>query len=480
MADSSLKRQLKVITIPVFIEIALVMLLGAVDTVMLSRYSDNSVAAVGLDNQLISLVFLVYQFFSMGAAILCAQYIGAGLRKQLIQVVGIALVVNLLLGLTVSALLYFFAEELLVLMGLRPELMGDGVIYLRLTGALSFFQALSLTFSASLRSADKVVWPMAVTGLVNVLNIVGNYALIFGHWGFPQLGVEGAAISTSVCRAVSMLILAIVHFRVHIPSFPLHYFRPMPWHELKNLMKIGIPAMSENISYSLSQVVITYFINQISNEALAARTYCANMIMFVYLFCISITQGGDILVGHLVGQWRHQAAYVLGNYFFRWSLIITLTGSVLLAIAGPSILDAFTDNEEIIRMGVYGRYGLSLRGGCDFPMECCCGTELFHRYSAGLWSGGYVGRFCPRREYPWCDTDATLAFRKVAYKGVRKKRVQRANSLNLFLRKVRDSNPRYPKGVYRISSPARSITLPTFRLTINVFLEIGCKVNTFF
>ena len=138
-----------------------------------------------------------------------------------------------------------------------------------------------------------------------------------------------------------MLILAIVHFRVHIPSFPLHYFRPMPWHELKNLMKIGIPAMSENISYSLSQVVITYFINQISNEALAARTYCANMIMFVYLFCISITQGGDILVGHLVGQWRHQAAYVLGNYFFRWSLIITLTGSVLLAIAGPSILDAF-------------------------------------------------------------------------------------------------------------------------------------------
>jgi Na+-driven multidrug efflux pump len=77
MSGIRLKHQLKVITVPVFIEIALVMLLGAVDTVMLSRYSDNSVAAVGLDNQLISLVFLVYQFFSMGAAILCAQYIGA-------------------------------------------------------------------------------------------------------------------------------------------------------------------------------------------------------------------------------------------------------------------------------------------------------------------------------------------------------------------------------------------------------------------
>ena len=353
MSEGSLKHQLKVITIPVFIEIALVMLLGAVDTVMLSRYSDNSVAAVGLDNQLMTLEFLVYQFFSMGAAILCAQYIGAGYKKRLVQVVGMALVVNLMLGLTVSALLFFFAEDLLRLMGLRPELMGDGVVYLRLTGALSFFQALSLTFSASLRSADKVIWPMVVTGIVNVLNILGNYALIFGHWGCPQLGVEGAAIATATSRAVSMVLLAIIHFRVHIRKFPLSYFRPMPWQELRYLLKIGIPAMSENISYSLSQVVITYFINQISNEALATRTYCYNMIMFVYLFCDSITQGGDILVGHLVGQWRHQAAYVLGNYFFRWAMIITITGSIVLAVAGPGLLSVFTNNEEIIRMGVW-------------------------------------------------------------------------------------------------------------------------------
>lgn len=353
MSDTSLKRQLKVLTIPVFIEMALVMMLGAVDTVMLSRYSDNSVAAVGLDNQLISLVFLVYQFFSMGAAILCAQYIGAGLRKRLVQVVGMALSVNLMVGFVVSFLLYLYAEELLQVMGLRHELMGDGLVYLRITGALSFFQAMSLTFSASLRSADKVVYPMVVTAIVNVINILGNYALIFGHWGCPQLGVEGAALSTAICRAVAMILLAIIHFKVHIPRFPLHYFRPMPWQELRNLFHIGIPAMSENISYSLSQVAITFFINQISNEALATRTYCYNMIMFVYLFCLSITQGGDILVGHLVGQRRHQAAYILGNYFFRWSMIITITGSILLAMTGKSILSCFTDNTEIIKMGVW-------------------------------------------------------------------------------------------------------------------------------
>lgn len=349
----SLKHQLKVLTIPVFIEMALVMMLGAIDTIMLSRYSDNSVAAVGLDNQLISLIFLVYQFFSMGAAILCAQYIGAGLRKRLVQVVGIALTVNLMLGLVISTILYYYAETLLQIMGLRSELMDDGLVYLRLTGALSFFQALSLTFSASLRSADKVVFPMVVTGIVNLMNIVGNYALIFGHWGCPQLGVEGAAISTATCRAIAMILLCAIHFKVHIPRFPLHYFRPMPWQELRNLFYIGIPAMSENISYCLSQVVITYFINKISNEALAARTYCHNMIMFVYLFCLSITQGGDILVGHLVGQRRHQAAYLLGNYFFRWSMIITITGSIILALTGKSLLNAFTDNQGIIKMGIW-------------------------------------------------------------------------------------------------------------------------------
>ena len=348
-----MKHQLKILTIPVFIEMALIMMLGAVDTVMLIRYSDNSVAAVGLDNQLMSLVFLVYQFFSMGAAIICAQYIGAGFHKRLVQVVGMALVVNLLLGLAVSALLFVFSKQVLLLMGVRPELMGDALVYLRITGALSFFQALSLTFSASLRSAGKVTYPMVVTAIVNVLNIVGNYALIFGRLGCPQLGVEGAAIATAASRVVATVLLGIIHFRKHIPSFPLRYFLPLPWLELRNLLFIGIPAMSENISYNLSQVVVTYFINQISNEALATRTYCANIIMFVYLFCLSITQGGDILVGHLVGQRHHQAAYVLGNYFFRWSMIVTLSGSALLVVFGRDILGAFTSNQDIIAMGVW-------------------------------------------------------------------------------------------------------------------------------
>jgi len=348
----SLKTQLRRLTVPIFMEIALVMLVGFVDTLMLSRYSDNAVAAVGLDNQIVALVFLVYQFVSQGAAIVCAQYHGAGLRKRLVQVVGIALILNAAVGLVASGLLYFHAEDIVRMMGLREELVPDGAVYLKITGSLSFFQSLSFAFSASLRSVDRVKGPMVVTALANVVNAVGDYALIFGHWGFPAMGVAGAAWATAVSRIVVFVLIAAIHFRTHIPTFPLAWFRPFPWGEVRNILKIGFPAMGEELSYCLSQVTITYFVNKISTNALVVRTYAVNCIMFVYLFCTSITQGGDILVGHLVGRARYQPAYLMGNYFLGRSMVITLTCSVALAVCGPWIFGALTKNPDIVRLGV--------------------------------------------------------------------------------------------------------------------------------
>ena len=69
---------------------------------------------------------------------------------------------------------------------------------------------------------------MMVTVVVNILNIIGNYSLIFGKFGMPALGVEGAAISTAFARGVSMVILFVILFRKHIPRFPLSYFLPLP------------------------------------------------------------------------------------------------------------------------------------------------------------------------------------------------------------------------------------------------------------
>ena len=193
---------------------------------------------------------------------------------------------------------------------------------------------------------------MLVTVVVNILNIIGNYSLIFGKFGFPELGVEGAAISTAFSRGVSMVILFIILFRKHIHRFPLAYFRPFPFIELKNLMRVGLPSAGEQLSYSSSQVVITFFINMLGVEALATRTYCVNIIMFVYLFSISMAQGGAICIGHLIGEKKPHAAFLLGKYVMKKSVMITLILSGIIAASGHAILSWLTSNPEIIRMGV--------------------------------------------------------------------------------------------------------------------------------
>ena len=392
--QTNIKKGLTRLVVPIFIETLLIMMLGAIDTVMLSQYSDESVAAVGVVNQIVMFAFLIFEVINIGTSVLCSQYLGAKLQQKMIQVVGVSLLLNLVVGLLVSAILHFGAVTLLDWMGLRPELLQYGIGYMEIVGAFAFFQAISLTISASLRSANKAIYPMLVTVLVNIMNIVGNYILIFGKFGFPAMGAEGAAISTSIARGVSMVVLFVILFRKHISKFPLALFRPFPWIELKNLLKIGIPSAGENMSYSFSQVVITYFINILGNNALATRTYTVNIVMFVYLFAIAMAQGGAIFV-------------------MRISILVSLILSCIWAVCGHAIFSMLTENEEIIKLGVtilmidvlveigrtvniYATNALRSAGDVNFPFYL--GVIVQWSVSVGLsymlgiyWGWGLVG-----------------------------------------------------------------------------------------
>ena len=392
------------------------MMLGAVDTIMLSQYSDESVAAVGVVNQIVMFAFLIFEVINIGTSVLCSQYLGAKMQKNMVQVVGVALLFNLVVGLLISAILHYGATTLLGWMGLRPELLKYGIGYMQIVGAFAFFQAISFTISASLRSANKAIYPMMVTVLVNIMNIIGNYSLIFGKWGMPALGAEGAAISTSMARGVSMVVLFVILFRKHIPRFPINYFRPFPWVELKNLLKVGLPSAGENMSYSFSQVVITYFINILGNNALATRTYTVNIVMFVYLFAIAMAQGGAISIGHLVGQKKIRAAYLLGKYVMRLSILVSLVLSCIWAASGHFIFSMLTDNQEIIKMGVtimlvdiiveigravniYATNALRSAGDVNFPFYVGVAVQwtvsVGFSYLFGIhWGWGLVGMWC--------------------------------------------------------------------------------------
>ena len=346
-----LKRQLASLTGPIFIETLLIMTLGAVDTVMLSRHSDASVAAVGVVNQIVMLCFLVFEVINLGTSVLVSQYIGARLNDRVEKVVGVSLLVNLVIGLAISAMLYFGATAILRLMGLNDLLLGEGRGYMRIVGAFAFFQALSLTASAALRASNRAIYPMVVVGIVNILNIAGNYILIFGRFGAPALGAEGAAISTATSRAIAMVILNIILLHTVIKRFPWEIFRRFPTREFSNLLKIGLPSAGEQFSYSSAQIVMTFFINMLGVEVLAARTYVVNITMFGYLFCIAVSQGGAITIGHLVGKGKIHGAFILGKYVMRLALVITVTLSIAIASCGHSLMSLLTDNPEIISIG---------------------------------------------------------------------------------------------------------------------------------
>ncbi len=351
----NLRKDIRSLALPIFIEMLLVTLMGATDTFMLSQYSDEAVAAVGVANQLITFAFLVFQIINIGTTVLCSQYLGAGNRQKMEQVTAMALLLNVVSGAVISFILSAGAPMLLNWMGLKDNLMAYGLPYMQLAGAFAFFQALHLTISASLRADHKANYPMLVVMLVNVVNAFGNYALIFGHFGLPALGVEGAAIATNISRGVAAFTLFGILFTKLIPwSRMVEAFRaPIKelLHEMKNLLRIGLPSAGENMSYNAQQVVITYFINMLGTEALTTRMYVVNAVMFVYIFSICMAQGAGIVIGHLVGEHRYHASYKLGWYALRVALIITMVLSVMFAFAGEGIFNLLTDNPDIIALG---------------------------------------------------------------------------------------------------------------------------------
>ena len=346
-----LRAQLFHLTSPIFFETLLLMLTGATDVFMLSRYADDAVAASGVVNQVVFLVCLVYMITTLGTGVLCAQYLGAKQKKNVSQVIGVSLLLNLVMGVVVSAGLYFFAPQLLHLMGLKEHLFEYALPYMGIVGGSSVFLALIMTLAAILRSHNKAYYPMWVALLINIINIVGNYLLIFGHAGFPRLGIVGAGISTMLCRFVAVILLAYILFTRVAVVPPLAYFRPFPWDKIKNLLIVGLPAAGENVSYDLSQVVITYFTVLLGAVSLTARTYAMHIVMFSYVFAIAIGHGAAITIGHLVGRARNRAAFSLEKFSIRWALVVSIAISLVTAIFGKQIFGLLSQNPDVIRIG---------------------------------------------------------------------------------------------------------------------------------
>lgn len=136
---------------------------------------------------------------------------------------------------------------------------------------------------------------------MNIIHIAGNYVLIFGKFGFPELGVQGAAISSAVSRLIALIVFFWLLYRVMEYRVKLQYYFTLSKEYIGKILKIGIPSAFEQVMYQACQIVFLYYATYLGTESLAARQYATNISMFTYLFAIAIGMGTAIIIGRLVG-----------------------------------------------------------------------------------------------------------------------------------------------------------------------------------
>lgn len=340
------------LTWPIFVETLLRMLLGNVDTIMLSRYSENAVAAVGAANQILFMVLTVYSVVATGTTIILSQYLGANQMEKANKALVNSLLMNGILGLLMSLALIVFSPQLLHLINLPKELMGYGTDFLRIIGGFSFLQALISVSSAILRSHGDTRTAMLIALGMNILNVCGNCLVLYGLFGLPVLGVKGVAISTSVSQAVGAIVILTVIMKKMKINISIRKMFSFNKEIVSSILKIGMPSAGEVFAYQISQLVITYIITHLGTEALTTRVITFNIMWFIMISGMSLGQSTQILVGHKVGAGENDQAYKICLRSLRLGCIIAFATSILLLLFNRQFFGLFTDNPNIINKGV--------------------------------------------------------------------------------------------------------------------------------
>ena len=312
------------LTWPIFLELFLFMLMGSVDTFMISSVSDNAVSGVGAANQIISIAILVLSVIGNGAAIVISQFLGSRKLLEAAQVTGNSITLNLLIGFILSALLLLFGGSLLSALNVQGDIYLYAQSYLNIVGGFIFLQALINALAATIRTHGFTKQTMIVSLLMNLIHVVGNYALIFGHFGFPALGVEGAAISTVVSRFICLILFFLLLNRIMDVRVKWSYYIHLSKQHVQKILKIGIPSGFEQITYQSCQLVFTLYVTYLGAEAMATRQYAVNISSYIYLFSLAVSMGTSIIVGHLVGAKRTEEAYRRVFTSVKWALLVTV------------------------------------------------------------------------------------------------------------------------------------------------------------
>lgn len=309
--DSVMQKSVARLAWPIFVQAFLAMCLGYIDTIMLSNYqhAKYAVGAVGNANQVIGFLTLSFTIISSASGIMVSQYLGANRKKDINKVYTVSVAFNLTLSVVISVILFLFSRQLLTLMNVPEEMINDANMYMDIVGGFIFTQALFDAFGQIFRSNGRTMAGMFMSFAMNIFNIIGNFCFLYGPLAYLKLGVQGVAISTTISR-ILVVIIAIVYFHFAIDGkISIRYLKPFPLDILKQLLGLGVPTAGENISYNLSQIIISVMVNTMGVVAITTRIYANILCNFAYMYSIAMAMATQILVGHRVGAGDYDYAY---------------------------------------------------------------------------------------------------------------------------------------------------------------------------
>ena len=342
----------KYLFIPLLVEQFFQLLLGNMDVLMLSQYSDNSVASVGLANQLIVVTTMIYGFINIGTTIQLTQLSSTDQKEKSAKIFTHAIYLNVIFTIIMMTVLLVFNETLLKIIQTPENLMAEASIYLKTIAYGLIFHSIMGLMGSVFRSYSMVKFVMSVTIFINVLNIIFNYTVLFTPITIFGEGVFGVAVSTNISRMIGMIILCIYFLKYKQLLFGFINWKSIELKVIKKVLVLGIPSAGEHVSYNLSQVIITGFVASLGAATITAKIYTQTITSMVFACSMAISQAAQIITGKLIGSNMKDMAYNFSVKLLMKSILATTTLTAVIALLSSFIITLFTTNEEIIQLTI--------------------------------------------------------------------------------------------------------------------------------
>ena len=338
----SLWRRVLLLALPVAVQMLLQSFLGMADVLMVGSLGAEAVAAVGMAAKLHFLMLVTMMGVATACAILVAQYCGAGNQAEGQRTLAMALVVGAVFMVPFT-LAFALGGQWLGLINPDAAVVQLAVTFLLITAPVLLLTQLITIYEAALRALGNTTVPLLMGALGVLLNIGLNYVLIFGHFGFPALGVAGAAWGTLISRIVQLAATLLWLYGVK-HDFALRaqdFIKALNWAPLKRFLWFALPLLVNHVVWAVGNTVYHIASGYAGTDALAVMGVMVPIESSFFALFVGLANAAAVLVGQTLGRGDMPGAWQLYRFFNRLTLVLVFSLAGALWLAKPWVLAAF-------------------------------------------------------------------------------------------------------------------------------------------